>query len=75
MDRPVTRSPALDGPTDCDRGVAEQAVGLVVAGHAPRLFVPGERAPELHPQIGQNAARGGDMTLLDIGHRWRWRST
>ena len=22
MDRPVTRSPALDGPTDCDRGVA-----------------------------------------------------
>ena len=39
-------------------GPAEEFVGFVVADDLAALGVPGERATQLHGEVGQNAARG-----------------
>ena len=60
MDRPVTRSPALDGPTDCDRGVA--------AGGWPRRRR--SRAPPFRPR--RACARASSSDWPECSSRWRY---
>ncbi len=44
-------------------------IGFVVANHLPLLCVPSEAPAEFHREVRQDAGGGGDVPLLDIGHR------
>src|SRR5438128_2518764 len=45
---------------------AEEPVVIVVAPDSALVGVPGERVAELHGHVGQDAACGGDVALLDV---------
>src|SRR5215204_3680123 len=47
---------------------AEQFIRLLVADHPLLPRVPGKRPAELLRDVGQDAARGRDVALLDVGY-------
>src|SRR5690606_18369009 len=68
--RGACRSPGSDGRrigVHPRRAVlpTQQRVGFLVARHASGRMIPGERSPELHRQVGQDAGRGRDIAFLD----------
>src|ERR1035437_2667077 len=54
-------------------GPPQQAVGFVVSRDPPRGGIPRQRPPHLQRQIAQDAARRGDVPLLDIRYRFAAR--
>src|SRR5688500_14786879 len=45
----------------------EQLVGFCITHDFVLGGVPGERAAELHREVGEDAAGGADVALLDVG--------
>ena len=48
-------------------GPCEQLVGFGIADDFVLAGVPGERAAELHREVGEDARGGADVALLDVG--------
>ena len=47
---------------------AQQLVRFIVADHFLCLRIPGQCAPQFHRDVREDAARGGDVALLDVRH-------
>src|SRR6266566_3820562 len=48
---------------------AQPLHGFPVVRHDAFLWVIGNRPADLHTDVGEDAARGGDVTFLDVGDR------